>query len=640
MGRRRLREGRDAELLQRLLRAVRRAAALRRPLRGARQAPRQPRRLHRPLLARRAAGRAEERRARSRSRARTGGRLLRRPARTRPPALPAALRLPDVRAAGHGRARGVALHARRTARTHRPVRLRRRRAAARLPRTGSGQRRGRRAGRRAPRRPRGRGLRGRRPGALPRPHRVLPVRGQHGHLRARRLPQPDRGPLRPRRDQHRRAALGAVPGAEHARGRAAGQPRRGLARVSLRQWRPVRRPAAHSRLHRIHARTAARRLPLRLVEHLARHLRLALPVRDGAGRAPPPGRALHQRTQHPQGHPAALPRRPAGRIRAPENAAGQPPSRGARGLPPAAGRADLPRPRLRLRQLPHHRLPRAARPRNRGAARTAALPHGGRDGRLQRGRPHARQRRPVPRHRDQRVPRAHRRDGPLDDGPHHEQPAEPGVRRGLRAHPPHDLAPHPARRRPRNRLGGAAAAGALLVRPRQSALRGREGARRGAAGAGASRGRGGQGRRHARLRGRVVRRRRGLPAGGERAHRLRGHQLHHAGRAGGAAVAPALRAPRAGDRVRAPHLRVGIGSARQGARPRRHHRADEARADARAQAAVLLRRHPGRAAGKRARGPLALPVRRGRTPRSARGGAGNRPTAQRAAGDVHGSPAD
>jgi hypothetical protein len=41
---------------------------------------------------------------------------------------------------------------------------------------------------------------------------------------------------------------------------------------------------------------------LRLVAHLTRHFRLALPGRHGTQGAPPDRRALHQRTRHPQGH--------------------------------------------------------------------------------------------------------------------------------------------------------------------------------------------------------------------------------------------------------------------------------------------------------------------------------------------------
>ena len=56
--------------------------------------------------------------------------------------------------------------------------------------------------------------------------------------------------------------------------------------LPLGQRRPVRRAAAHSVLRRGHAGGAARRLPLRLVEHLAGHLRRAVPVGHGPEGAP------------------------------------------------------------------------------------------------------------------------------------------------------------------------------------------------------------------------------------------------------------------------------------------------------------------------------------------------------------------
>ena len=59
-----------------------------------------------------------------------------------------------------------------------------------------------------------------------------------------------------------------------------------------------------------------------------------------------------------------------------------------------------------------------------------------------RGGPLGRQRRSVLRHRDRRVPRPHRGNRAVDDGPHHEQPAEPGIRPDLRPNPAAHLAPH------------------------------------------------------------------------------------------------------------------------------------------------------------------------------------------------------
>ena len=57
-----------------------------------------------------------------------------------------------------------------------------------------------------------------------------------------------------------------------------------------------------------------------------------------------------------------------------------------------------------------------------------------------------------------RVPGPHRRDCAVDDGPHHEQPAEPGVRPDLRADPDREVAAHPPRRRAGDRLGRRAVA--------------------------------------------------------------------------------------------------------------------------------------------------------------------------------------
>ena len=77
---------------------------------------------------------------------------------------------------------------------------------------------------------------------------------------------------------------------------------------------------------------------------------------------------------------------------------------------------------------------------------------------------------------------------------------------------------------------------------------------------------------NARLRDRVVHPGGGVSAKERDAHRLRRHQLDNPRRAGGAALADSLRALQAGDRLRAPHLRLGVGRARGGARARRHHR--------------------------------------------------------------------
>ena len=70
--------------------------------------------------------------------------------------------------------------------------------------------------------------------------------------------------------------------------------------------------------------------------------------------------------------------------------------------------------------------------------------------------------RPVPRHRAWRVPGPHRGGRSVDDGPHHEQPAQLGVWTDLRAHSPASIAAHPSRGRAGNRLDGLAGTGRLL----------------------------------------------------------------------------------------------------------------------------------------------------------------------------------
>ena len=55
-------------------------------------------------------------------------------------------------------------------------------------------------------------------------------------------------------------------------------------------------------------------------------------------------------------------------------------------------------------------------------------------------------------------PGPHRRDRAVDDGPHHEQPAEPGVWPDLRADSDREVTAHPPRRRAGDRLGRRAAA--------------------------------------------------------------------------------------------------------------------------------------------------------------------------------------
>ena len=72
---------------------------------------------------------------------------------------------------------------------------------------------------------------------------------------------------------------------------------------------PIHVPAFNTR----DAPTAHRRRGVRLVGHLARRLRLHVPVSHGRRPAPQPGRPLHPRAQHPQGHRTAVPGRAARR---------------------------------------------------------------------------------------------------------------------------------------------------------------------------------------------------------------------------------------------------------------------------------------------------------------------------------------
>ena len=98
------------------------------------------------------------------------------------------------------------------------------------------------------------------------------------------------------------------------------------------------------------------------------------------------------------------------------------------------------------------------------------------------------------------------------------------------------------------------------------------------------------------------------PAGRAGADRLRGDELDHPGRAGGAALADPVRALGAGDRVRAPDVRVGLGRAGDGARARRHHRTGRPAGRSGGAAAVLLRRPEGGPARERPRGVVAVSV--------------------------------
>ena len=133
-----------------------------------------------------------------------------------------------------------------------------------------------------------------------------------------------------------------------------------LAGFPARQWGAVRRPAPAAGLRRGDAVGAARRGAVRLDGDLAGHLRGAISVRHGAGRAPRQRGALHDREEHPEGHRAAVPRRPAGRVPALAGSSGRPRRGRSPEVPGQARDATALRSGVRLRQLPDHRLPRAS----------------------------------------------------------------------------------------------------------------------------------------------------------------------------------------------------------------------------------------------------------------------------------------
>ena len=124
-----------------------------------------------------------------------------------------------------------------------------------------------------------------------------------------------------------------------------------------------------------------------------------------------------------------------------------------------------------------------------------------------------------------------------------------------------------------NGLGRFAAARGVLLRVRQSAFRGREVPEQDPARPGAENRGPRWDRRHARLRDRVVYQGWRVRAWNRDPDRLRGHQFDHPRGAGGAALADPVQPLRAGDRLRPPDLRLGIGRAREGPRACGHHRA-------------------------------------------------------------------
>ena len=212
-------------------------------------------------------------------------------------------------------------------------------------------------------------------------------------------------------------------------------------------------------MQRADARSAARSVPLRLVGNIASHIRRTLPISDGPSRTEGSGGPLHHREEHPEDHRTAVSRRLARRDRTAEATQRRKATERAAQIPGEAKPDAAAGPCMRVRELPHHRLPRATAPgdgsdsQHRG---NGVLPH---------------RRRPVLRHRSRRISGPNRRNRDVDDGPHHEQPTQPGTRRDVRPDSPQEVAAHPPWRRVRSRLERASAARTVLVRAGQSAVR-------------------------------------------------------------------------------------------------------------------------------------------------------------------------
>ena len=175
-------------------------------------------------------------------------------------------------------------------------------------------------------------------------------------------------------------------------------------------------------------------LRTRLGENQPRNLRQPVPKRDGQRGTPRTRRALHRRRQHPQSHRRPVYGQPAPTLSGSLQSIGQSqthrrhPRAAPRNRPPA-----IPRPRLWLRQLPRRRLPRTAAAGRRHHRRTVCrrpaarhLHHA--------ANPH----RPVPRHRNRRIPRPNRQSRHVA----HRPSMQPAHRRTLRPNPPL----HPAHR--------------------------------------------------------------------------------------------------------------------------------------------------------------------------------------------------
>ena len=171
------------------------------------------------------------------------------------------------------------------------LRLHPRRAEAHLPRSGSRQHQGRGTGWAAARRAPRRQLPGPRPRTLPGAHRVLPIRRRHRHFRAaRHLPGSSSKPAPARTAPtwgHGCAQL--FRGAGYAgRQTQSATLDEDLARFPYVNGDLFREPLADSVVRCIDARSAAGRMPVRLVEHFARHIRGVVSVRHGAATTPRP----------------------------------------------------------------------------------------------------------------------------------------------------------------------------------------------------------------------------------------------------------------------------------------------------------------------------------------------------------------
>ena len=208
------------------------------------------------------------------------------------------------------------------------------------------------------------------PGVLP----VLRGRGALPQGRALELPEERRA------EEHARGTQEALQGARHSDRQARPLRRVGQA-LPLRQRGAVRGGIRDPQLHRRdQVQALVRGVPAdRLVADQPHHLRRHLRVHPEPG-DPPLGRhALHQPREHPQGDRPAVPGRPAGRARCHPLAGGrdaaQEEERPAP-FPQEARQPQVPRPRVRLWQLPYGNLFVAAPSGGRRALRAQRRPGG------------------------------------------------------------------------------------------------------------------------------------------------------------------------------------------------------------------------------------------------------------------------